>query len=134
LEEHRNGHKDPERLASLRSDLDKLQELKRASRAHEYFAAMDPTGEYKSTPVMKRSISAEHLDTLGAFRVEPAQVKITLCIGGNCENEIFVSERTPMNDLRKIVSNHFQGGCRVQADEFPLRDGTEVLVIHRSYR
>jgi hypothetical protein len=31
------------------------QVIKRASRAHEYFAAIDSTGEYKRTPVMTRS-------------------------------------------------------------------------------
>jgi hypothetical protein len=128
LEEHPDGHKDPERLASLQRDLDRVQTLKRTSRAHEYYTAVDSTGEYKRSPV-KRSIWAELLDTLWAFRVEPAQVKITLSIDGNLENEIFVSERTSMEDLRKIVLNHFMGRCRVQPNEFPLNDWTEVLVI-----
>jgi hypothetical protein len=59
LEEHPDGNKDPEPLGSLQRDLDKLQELRRASHAHEHFTAMDSTGEYKSTPVMKSSLSAE---------------------------------------------------------------------------
>jgi hypothetical protein len=109
LKAHPDGHRDSERLASLQRALDQLQELKRASRSHEHFTAMDSTCEYKTTPAMKRSLSAERLDTLGAFRVGPAQVKITLCIGGNRENVICVSERTSMYDLRRIASNHFQG-------------------------
>jgi hypothetical protein len=34
-----------------------------------------------------------------------------------------------MEDLRSIVSTHFLGRCRVQPDEFPLREGTERIVI-----
>jgi hypothetical protein len=67
LEEGPDGHKDPAKLASLQRDLERLQELKCASRAHEYFTAMDSTGEYKSTPVVKRSFSVERLDTLDAL-------------------------------------------------------------------
>jgi hypothetical protein len=64
---------------------------------------------------MTRSSSAEKL-TLKAFDVHPAQVKVTLCIGGNRGMEITVSERTSTEDLRKIVSIHFGGRCRVQPD------------------
>jgi hypothetical protein len=124
LEEHSDGHNDPEHLSSLQRDLDGLWELGRGSRAHKYRMAMDSAGEHKSTPVTKRSLSAERLDVPSAFHVEPVQVKITLCIGGTRVNEIFVSERASMDDLRKIVSNHFQGRCRVHPDEFPLRDET----------
>jgi hypothetical protein len=129
LEEHPDGHKNPEKLEALQRDRERIMVVKRASREHKYFTAMDSTGEYKSTPVMCRSLLAERLKTLGAYRIEPAQVKITLCIGGNHDNQIFVSERTSMDYLRKIVSAHFQGTCRVQPDQFPLPDGTQVLVI-----
>jgi hypothetical protein len=37
-----------------------------------------------------------------------------------------------MDDLGRIVSNHFQGRCRVEPDEFPMKDGTEVSVIPSS--
>jgi hypothetical protein len=34
-----------------------------------------------------------------------------------------------MDNLRKIVSTEFEGRCHAQSDRFPLKDGTEVLVI-----
>jgi hypothetical protein len=49
-------------------------------------------------------------------------------MGGNRGHQITVSERTSMDDLRKIVSTYFEGRCRVQPDQFPLCDGTRVLV------
>jgi hypothetical protein len=67
-----------------------MQTLKRATRAHEVFAAIDSTREYKSIPMMTRSLSAERL-TLGAFDVQPAQVEITLCMGGNRDTKLTVS-------------------------------------------
>jgi hypothetical protein len=127
LKQHLDGHKNPEKLVALQRDLDGLQELKRATRAHEYFTAMDFTGEYMSTTVMHRSLSVERLDTLGAYRVELAHVKAILCIRGNRGNKIFVSERTSMDDLRKIIPAHFQGRFRVKSDVFPLRCGTELI-------
>jgi chaperonin GroEL (HSP60 family) len=113
-------------LDSFQRDLERIQVIKRASRTHEYFAAVDSTGEYKRTPVTTRSISAEELDKLDAFKAEPAQVVVTLCIGGKQENELTVSEYRSIEELRKIVSNYFERRCRVQRDEFPAKDGTEV--------
>jgi hypothetical protein len=82
LGEHPDGHKNPEKLEALQCDLDRIQTIKRASRVHEYFTAIESKGECKSTPVMTRSQSAERL-SLGAYQIQPAQVKITLRIGGN---------------------------------------------------
>jgi hypothetical protein len=132
LEERLDGHKDPEKPEALQRNLDRFQVIKHASHVHECFAVMEPTGEYKSRPVIKRSISAKGMDTLGSYHIAPAQVKITLCIGGNRDNQILVSERTWMDDLRRIMSTHFQGRCCAQPDQFPPQDGTAVLVISMS--
>jgi hypothetical protein len=129
LEEHPDGHKDPERLKAVRRDLDHLITMKRASHAHEYYSAIDSTGTHKETKVMKRSPSAEILMRLGAYQVMPAQVKITLCMGGNRDNDMTVSERTTRDELRRLVSTFFNGRCSVDTDQFPLRDGTEVRAI-----
>jgi hypothetical protein len=59
IEEHPDGHKDPERLKAAQRDLDRLQTMRRAVRAHETFAAVDSLGEYKKTRVLRRSPSAE---------------------------------------------------------------------------
>jgi hypothetical protein len=86
LEECPDGHRNPEELEAHQLDLDRLQALKRASRVHEYFTVIDSTGEYKSTPIIKRSLSAERLANLGAFQIQPAKVKIALCVRGNRDN------------------------------------------------
>jgi hypothetical protein len=129
LEEHSDGHKDPERLKAAQRDLERLRDVKRASHAHEYYSALDSTGEYKRTRVLKRSPSADSLAKLGAYQVSPAQVKVTLCMGGNRDAVLTVSERTSKDELRRIVSTYFNGRRRVEPDQFPLRDGTEVRVI-----
>jgi hypothetical protein len=41
VEEHPDGHKDPERLKAAQRDLDRLQTMGRAARAHETFSVVD---------------------------------------------------------------------------------------------
>jgi hypothetical protein len=105
-----------------------MHALKPATRALEFFTAIDSTGEYKSTPVMTRSLSAKRL-ALKTFQIQPARVEITLGMGGNRDTKITISERTSVDDLRKIVSMHLGGRRRVQPHRFPLQDGTEMSVI-----
>jgi hypothetical protein len=129
LEEHPDGHKDPERLASLHKDLEQIRAIKRAARSHEYFTAVYSTGEYIQTRVMTRSISGEGLSSFGASPAELAHVKLIMNVGGTVDNTMYVSERILMEELRKVVSNHFMGRCSVQPHEFPVKDGTEVIPI-----
>jgi hypothetical protein len=65
-------------------------------RNHEMFAAIDSTGQYRQTRVMKRSPSADDVTHLDVTIDQPAQITVTLCAGGNRETEISVSEK---NDI-----------------------------------
>jgi hypothetical protein len=129
VEEHPDGHKDPERLKAAQRDLDRLQTMRRAVRAQETFAAVDSLGEYKQTRILKRSPSADDVTHLDTSIEQPANVKITLCVGGNRDYELTVSERTTRDELRRIVSTQQGGRCMVEPDQFPLKNGTEVRVI-----
>jgi hypothetical protein len=86
-------------------------------------------GEYKQTRVLRPSPSAESIPKLGSYQVAPAQVKLTLCIGGNRDNEITVSAQLSREELRRVVSTHLGGRCEIEPDQFPLRYGTELRVI-----
>jgi hypothetical protein len=129
IKEHPDGHKDPERLKSARRDLDRLLTMRRAVRNHETFAAIDSVGQYKQTRVLRRSPSADDITHSDVTADQPAQITITLCAGGNREHEISVSERTSLDELRRIVSTEAGGRCVVEPDQFPLKNGTEVRVI-----
>jgi hypothetical protein len=72
VDEHSDGHKNPERLETPQKDLEQVQLLKRASRAHGNYPAIDSTGDYKRQVHMTRSLSAERLNPLGDFNSEPA--------------------------------------------------------------
>jgi hypothetical protein len=109
IEEHPDGHKDPERLKSAQRDLDRLLTMRRAVRTHETFAAIDSVGQYKQTRVLKRSPSADDITHLDVTADQPAKITITLCAGGNREHEISVSERTTPDELRRIVSMEVGG-------------------------
>jgi hypothetical protein len=129
IEEHSDGYKDPERLKSAQRDLDRLLTMRRAVRTHETFAAVDSLGEFKQTRVLRRSPSADDVTHLDVSLDQPANVKIILCVGGNRDFELLVSERTTKDELRHIVSTHQSGRCMVDPDQFPLKNGTEVRVI-----
>jgi hypothetical protein len=94
IEEHPDGHKDPERLKAAQRDLDRLQTMRRAVRAHETFGAVDSLGEFKQTRVLRRSPSADDVTHLDTSIEQPSNVEITLCVGGNRDIKLTVSERT----------------------------------------
>jgi hypothetical protein len=123
-----NGHKDPERLKAAKCDLERLQALSRAARAHETFSAIDSLGEFKQTRVLRRSPSADDVTHLDVSVDQSAQVEVTFCVGGNRDVKLTVSERTSMDELRRIVWTHLNSRCRVAPDQFPLRNGPEVRV------
>jgi hypothetical protein len=129
MDEHRDEHKDLQRLESLHMDLEQVRVINRAAHAHEYFTVINSAGEYKRTKVMVRSISEKGLDKLSALHVELTQVTVRLDIGGDLRQSITVSERITMDDLRKTVAHHLQWRCRVQPKEFPAKDRTEVIVV-----
>jgi hypothetical protein len=129
IDEHPDGHKDPERLRAAQRDLDKLQTMQRAVSNHETLAAVDSLGEYKQTRVLKRSPSADDVTHLDSSIEQPSNVRIVLCVGGNRNYELTVSERTTKDELRRIVSMQQGGRCMVEPDQFPLKNGTEVRVI-----
>jgi hypothetical protein len=116
-------------LKSAQRDLDRLLTMRRAVRTHETFAAFDSLGEFKQTRVLRRSSSEDNVTHLDASLDQPAEVKIILCVGGNRDFELHVSERTTKDELRRIVSTHQGGRCMVEPDQFQLKNGTEVRVI-----
>jgi predicted RNA-binding protein YlxR (DUF448 family) len=95
----------------------------------EYGPTVDSLGEFKQTRVLRRSPSADDVTHLDVSLDQPAEVKIILCVGGNRDFELFVSERTTKDELWRIVSMHQGGRCMVEPDQFPLKNGTEVRVI-----
>jgi hypothetical protein len=129
IDELPDGHKDPERLKAAQRDLDRLQTMRRAMRAHEAFAAVYSLGEFKQTRVLRRSPSADDVTHLDTSIEQPAKVEITLCVGGNRDIKLTVSEKTTKDELRRTVSTHQGGRCMVEPDQFTLRNGTEVRVI-----
>jgi hypothetical protein len=56
-----DGHKNPERLELPQRNLRRVHDMKRATRIHETFTAIDSTGEYNSSPVIHRSPSAGNM-------------------------------------------------------------------------
>jgi hypothetical protein len=129
IEEHPDGHKDPEKLKSAQRDLDRLLQMKRAVRNHELFAAIDSTGQYRQTRVMKRSPSADDVVHLDTSVDQPADITLVLCVGGTRNIEIAATEKTTRDELRRLVSTKMGGRCMVEPDQFPLKNGTEVRVI-----
>jgi hypothetical protein len=90
---------------------------------------MDSLGEFKQTRVLRRPPSADDVAHLDTSIEQPTNVEITLCVGGNRDIKLTVSEKTTRDELRRVVSTHQGGRCMVEPDQLPLRNGTEVRVI-----
>jgi hypothetical protein len=127
LEEHPDGHKDPEKLNGMQRTLEQTRVINRASLAHAYFSAID-SGCKRSLGI-PRSISAEDMTKVTAYQVEPAHVTVHMNVSGNHRGSVTVSERITQENLRRTIASAMGGHCRIQQKEFPVKEGTKVLAI-----